>query len=74
MTYIFLIQTTTFWRTLFFTSTTIESSNLDPGLRKSEGFLVFKIAILKFIHPSPNSVFNCHNPKETCLLQGVDLV
>ena len=35
---------------------------LDPNLRNSDTYGTFKNAILKFIRPSPNSVFVCHNP------------
>ena len=52
-----------FFKNLFFPSTIIEWSKLDPGLRKAEGLLLFKTNILKFIRPSPNSVYNCHDPK-----------
>ena len=48
--------------TTFFLSTIIESNNLDPHLKKSENFSVFKSNILKFIRPSPNSVYNYNNP------------
>ena len=41
----------------------IEWKKLDPGLRKAESLSLFKTNILKFIRPSPNSVYNCHNPK-----------
>ena len=58
---------------LFFQSTIIEWNNLDPHLRKSENFLVFKSNILKFIRPSPNSVYNCHNPIGTCLITRLRL-
>ena len=50
-----------------FPSTIIEWNNLDPHLRKSESFSVFKSNILKFIRPTPNSVYNCHNPREIYL-------
>ena len=52
----------------------IEWNNLDPHLRKSENFSVFKSNILKFIRPSPNSVYNCHNPRGICLITGLRLV
>ena len=37
----------------------MESSH--PNLRNSDTYGTFKNAILKFIRPSPNSVFECHN-------------
>ena len=65
-----LTQNTTFSKT---PSTIIEWNNLDPHLRKSENFLVFKSNILKFIRPSPNSVYNCHNPRGICLITRLRL-
>ena len=56
----------------FFPSGIIEWSNLDL-LRKSENFSVFKSNILKFIRPSPNSVYNCHNPRGICLITRLRL-
>ena len=64
----FQTQNTTFSKTLFFPSTIIEWNNLDLHLRKSESFAVFKSNILKFIWPSPNSVYNCHNPRGIYLI------
>ena len=46
----------------FFPSTFIQWNKLDSGLRKAESLSLFKTKILKFIRPSPNSVYNCHNP------------
>ena len=45
-----------FFKNSFFPSTIIEWNNLDPNLRKSENFSLFKSNILKFILPSPGSV------------------
>ena len=53
---------------LFFPSTIIEWNSLDPNLRKSENFSVFKRNILKFIRPSPNCVYSYHNRTEICLV------
>ena len=59
-----LLNTThNFFKNSFFPSTIIEWNNLDPHLTKPENFSVFKSKILKFIRPSPNSVYNCHNPR-----------
>ena len=52
-----------FFKNSLFPSTIIEWNKLDPGLRKAESLSLFKTNILKFIQPSPNSVYNCHNPK-----------
>ena len=36
---------------------------LHPNLRSAASLSVFKKSLLKFIRPSPNSIFNCHNCK-----------
>ena len=54
-----------FFKNSFFPSTIIEWNNLDPNLRNSDTYGTFKNVILKFIRPSPDSVFECHN------LQGI---
>ena len=38
-----------------------------------DSYNVFKKRILKFIRPSPNSVFECHNPKGIKLLSRIRL-
>ena len=38
-------------------------NNLDLNLRHSKSISVFKEKILNSIRPSPNSFFDCHNPK-----------
>ena len=52
-----------FFKDLLFPSTIIEWNKLYPGLRKAESLLLFKTNIVKLIRSSPNSVYNCHNPK-----------
>ena len=52
-----------FFKNSFFPSTIIEWNNLDPNLRNSDTYETFKNVILKFIRPSPDSVFECHNPQ-----------
>ena len=52
-----------FFKNSFFQSTVIEWNKLDPNLRSAASLSVFKKNLLKFIRPSPNSVFNCHNCK-----------
>ena len=47
----------------FLSSTITEWNKLDPGLSKAQSLSLFQTNILKFIQPSPNSVYNCHNPK-----------
>ena len=61
------------FKKLFFPSTIIEWNKLDPGLRKAESLLLFKTNILKFKRPSPNSVYNCHNPKGLKLITRLRL-
>ena len=51
-----------FFKNSFFPSTIIEWNNLDPNLRNSDTYGTFINAVLKFIRPSPNSVFECDNP------------
>ena len=46
---------------------------LRSHLRKSENFSLFKSNILKFIRPSPNSVYNCHNARGICLITRLRL-
>ena len=41
----------------------LEWNKLDPSLGNSASYNVFKNSILKFIRPSPNKIFQCHNPK-----------
>ena len=62
-----------FFKNSFFPSTIIEWNNLDPHHRKSENISVFKSNILKFIQPSSNSVYNCHNPRGICLITRLRL-
>ena len=47
----------------FFPSTIIEWNNLDPNLRNSVTYGTFKNTVLKYIRPSANSVFKCHDSK-----------
>ena len=57
-----------FFKNPFFSSTVIEWNKIDKNIRKSESLNVFKKSILKFIRPSQNRVYNCHNPKGIKLL------
>ena len=38
-------------------------NKLDHNIRNSSSFSIFRKTILKFIRPSANNFFNCHNPK-----------
>ena len=53
----------TFFKNSFFSSTIIEWNKLGHNIRNSSSFNIFRKSILKFIRPSANSHFNCHNPK-----------
>ena len=63
-----------FFKNSFFLSTVIEWNKLDPNLRSAASLSVFKKNLLKFIRPSPNSIFNCHNCKGIKPSQGYPLV
>ena len=52
-----------FFKNSIFPFTIIEWNNLDPKLRNSDSYGTFKNTILKFLSPSPNSVFKCQNPQ-----------
>ena len=58
-----LKQDILFKKTLFIPSTIIEWNNFDHNITNSSSFNIFKKSILKFIRPSGNSGFDCHNPK-----------
>ena len=51
-----------FFKNSFFPSVIIEWNKLDPSLRRCDSYNVLKSNILKFIRPSSNSFFDCHNP------------
>ena len=59
----FLKTRHTFLKNAFFPSAIIEWNKLDHNIRNSSSFNIFRKSILKFIRPSANSLFNCHNPK-----------
>ena len=63
----------TFFGNPYFPSIVTEWNNLDKSVRNSESFSIFKKNILQFIRPSPNSIFNCHNPKGVKLLTRLRL-
>ena len=58
-----LKQDILFLKNSFFLSTVIEWNKLDPNIRNSSSFNIFRESILKFIRPSANSFFISHNPK-----------
>ena len=53
----------TFLKNSFFPSTIIEWNKLYHNIRNSSSSIIFRKSILKFIRPSANSFFDCHNPK-----------
>ena len=62
-----------FFKNTFFLSTTIEWNKSDLKIKNSQSIQTFKKWILSFIRPSPNSTFNCHNPKRIKLLSRLRL-
>ena len=62
-----------FFQNSFFPSVVIEWNKLDQNIRNSENLFIFKKKLLKFIRPSGNSVFKCHNPKGIKLLTRLRL-
>ena len=62
-----------FFRNSFFASTLIEWKNLDINIRSSESYTTFKKSILRFIRPSENPIFNCHNPSGSKLITMLGL-
>ena len=63
----------TFFKNSFFPSTIIEWNKLDHNIWNSSSFNIFRKGILKFIRPSANSLFNCHNPKGIKLITRLRL-
>ena len=57
-----------FFQNYFFPSAVIEWKKLDQNTCNSENLNIFKKKLLKFIRPSGDSVFRCHNPKGIKLL------
>ena len=57
----------------YFPSTIIEWKKLDSNIRNSETLNIFKSKILKFIRPTANSIFGCHNPIGVKLLTRLRL-
>ena len=57
-----------FFKTLFLQSTIIELNYVDPNLRNSDTYENFKNLTLRFLRPSPNIAFKCHNPQRITFL------
>ena len=62
-----------FFKNSFFPATIIEWNKLDSNICSLDSYNVFKKRILKFIRPSPNSVFESHNSKRIKLLSRIRL-
>ena len=62
-----------FSRNSFCPWTLIEWNNLDINIRNSESYTTFKKSILRFIRPSENPIFNCHNPSRIKLITRLRL-
>ena len=52
-----------FFKNSFLPSPIIEWNKLDHNIRNCSSCNIFRKSILKFIRPSANSLFSCHNPK-----------
>ena len=57
-----------FFQNLFFPSVIVEWNMLDQNICNSENLNISEKKLLKFIRPSGNCVFRCHNPKGVKLL------
>ena len=62
-----------FFKNIFFPSTNIKWSKIDPSLWNSTNYRVSKNSILKFIRPYHNEIFQCHNPKQIKLVKRLRL-
>ena len=52
-----------FFKNTFFPSAIIEWNKLDPTIRNTESFGIFKSNILKFVRRTKKKFFNCYNHK-----------
>ena len=68
-----LIKTAKLFQKFVHLSVIIEWNNIDSNLRNSKSISVFKEKILNFIRPSPNSVFDIHNPRGIKLITRLRL-
>ena len=64
---------TNFFKNSFLPSVVIEWNKLDQNICNTENLNILKKKLLKFIRPSGNSVFRCHNPKGVKLLTRLRL-
>ena len=61
------------FKKIFVPSNVIEWNKLDLNVGNFKGLTGFKSKVLKFIHPSENSMFLCNNPKGIQLLTRLRL-
>ena len=62
-----------FFKNSYFSSTVIEWNRLDSNICNSETLSIFKSKTLKFIRPTGNYIFSCHNPIGVKLLTRLRL-
>ena len=62
-----------FFENSYSPSTIIEWNKLDSNIYNSEALNIFKSKLLKFIRPTANSIFGCHNPIGVKLLTRLRL-
>ena len=62
------------FKNTFIPSAIIEWNKLDPTIRNTQSFGLFKNNIFKFIRPSPRRFFSCYNHKEIRLMTSLRLV
>ena len=66
---VFFILNVAFPKILSFSSSVIEWNKLDANLQSVTNLIAFKNNLLKFIIPSPNSVFDVS--KQCCNCKGI---
>ena len=59
----FKVKHSRFFKNTFFLSVIIKWNKLDPAIQNASSFNIFKRDILKFIRPTTNNIFDCHNLK-----------
>ena len=62
-----------FSKTLSLLLLSLNGKKLGPGIRNSRSLSIFRKKLLHFIRPTPNSIYNCHNPKRVELITGLRL-
>ena len=62
-----------FFKNLYFPSIIVEWNKLESNICNSKTLNIFKSKILKFIRPTANSIFGCHNSIMVKLLTSLRL-